>query len=47
MYDRAPRDLTFKVGSTSSDVGPGSYDSEVKLKFKGGKYNLAKCFIQN
>lgn len=28
MYDRAPRDLSFKLGSTPHVVGPGSYDAD-------------------
>merc|ERR1719394_1403330 len=28
MYDRAPRDLAFKIGSTPNVVGPGSYDAD-------------------
>ncbi|XP_059155171.1 sperm-tail PG-rich repeat-containing protein 2-like, partial [Physella acuta] len=29
MYDRAPRDISFKIGCTPEVVGPGSYDSEL------------------
>ncbi|RUS85400.1 hypothetical protein EGW08_006843 [Elysia chlorotica] len=28
MYDRAPRDLSFKIGSTPHAIGPGSYDAD-------------------
>lgn len=37
MYDRAPRDVTFKVGCTPEAVGPGAYDTDKQLMFKGGK----------
>ncbi|XP_012937839.1 sperm-tail PG-rich repeat-containing protein 2 [Aplysia californica] len=32
MYDRAPRDLSFKLGSTPNVVGPGSYDADSVTK---------------
>uniref|UniRef100_A0A0B6ZU50 Sperm-tail PG-rich repeat-containing protein 2 n=1 Tax=Arion vulgaris TaxID=1028688 RepID=A0A0B6ZU50_9EUPU len=38
MYDRAARNLDFKVGSTSDTVGPGSYEYDFKNKLKGDGY---------
>ncbi|BFZ03078.1 hypothetical protein BsWGS_06117 [Bradybaena similaris] len=38
MYDRAPRDVTFKVGCTPAAVGPGAYDTDRKLMFRGDGY---------
>lgn len=39
MYDRAPRDIVKAIGSTSQNVGPGSYDADAppKARFKAGK----------
>ncbi|XP_048761282.2 sperm-tail PG-rich repeat-containing protein 2-like [Ostrea edulis] len=34
MYDRAPRDLVKTYGSTSGNVGPGSYDASVVTRSK-------------
>ena len=38
MYDRAARDLVKLNGSTTQNVGPGSYDAGVpaKSRFKAG-----------
>ncbi|CAL1526354.1 unnamed protein product [Lymnaea stagnalis] len=34
MYDRAPRDINFKVGCTPSVIGPGSYNADPISKSK-------------
>uniref|UniRef100_A0A2C9KKI0 Sperm-tail PG-rich repeat-containing protein 2 n=1 Tax=Biomphalaria glabrata TaxID=6526 RepID=A0A2C9KKI0_BIOGL len=34
MYDRAPRDINFKVGCTPDVIGPGSYDAAALQKSK-------------
>lgn len=39
MYDRAARDFGFIAGSTSANVGPGSYDPDLpsKARLKSGR----------
>lgn len=48
MYDRAPRDISFKIGCTPEVVGPGSYDSELinKSRLRAGNINIPNYQLQ-